>query len=208
MAEEISPKDAPEIGQRHYGERRAEVHQPVVTRKMQVSLPQCMVGFKDEPVPAGESRLRRSLIGDLAVRILCGDTSPLYAKLYEKRLLGRDFDVDYSLIPDGACAILGGESRDPAAVREELERETTRLAQEGIEPKLFRRMKNALYGMRLRMLDVPDLYARQEIASVFAGEHYLDFAGLFDTIHAEDVQEMFRRWAQPNRSTMSVVEPK
>ena len=53
-----------------------------------------------------------------------------------------------------------------------------------------------------------DLYARQEIASVFAGEHYLDFAGLFDTIHAEDVQEMFRRWAQPNRSTMSVVEPK
>lgn len=208
MAEEISPKDAPEIGQRHYGERRAEVHQPVVTRKMQVSLPQCMVGFKDEPVPAGESRLRRSLIGDLAVRILCGDTSPLYAKLYEKRLLGRDFDVDYSLIPDGACAILGGESRDPAAVREALERETTRLAQEGIEPKLFRRMKNALYGMRLRMLDVPDLYARQEIASVFAGEHYLDFAGLFDTIHAEDVQEMFRRWAQPNRSTMSVVEPK
>ena len=208
MAEEISPKDAPEIGQRHYGERRAEVHQPVVTRKMQVSLPQCMVGFKDEPVPTGESRLRRSLIGDLAVRILCGDTSPLYAKLYEKRLLGRDFDVDYSLIPDGACAILGGESRDPAAVREALERETARLAQEGIEPKLFRRMKNALYGMRLRMLDVPDLYARQEIASVFAGEHYLDFAGLFDTIHAEDVQEMFRRWAQPNRSTMSVVEPK
>ena len=208
MAEEISPQDAPEIGQRHYGERRAEVHQPVVTRKMQVSLPQCMVGFKDVPVPAGESRLRRSLIGDLAVRILCGDTSPLYAKLYEKRLLGRDFDVDYSLIPDGACAILGGESRDPAAVREALERETARLAQEGIEPKLFRRMKNALYGMRLRMLDVPDLYARQEIASVFAGEHYLDFAGLFDTIHAEDVQEMFRRWAQPNRSTMSVVEPK
>ena len=42
----------------------------------------------------------------------------------------------------------------------------------------------------------------------FAGEHYLNFAGLFDTIHAEDVQEMFRRWAQPNRSTMSVVEPK
>ena len=208
MAEEISPKDAPKIGQRHYGERRAEVHQPVVTRKMQVSLPQCMVGFKDEPVPSGESRLRRSLIGDLAVRILCGDTSPLYAKLYEKRLLGRDFDVDYSLIPDGACAILGGESRDPAAVREALEREAARLAQEGIEPKLFRRMKNALYGMRLRMLDVPDLYARQEIASVFAGEHYLDFAGLFDTIHAEDVQEMFRRWAQPNRSTMSVVEPK
>ena len=86
--------------------------------------------------------------------------------------------------------------------------EIRRLCAKHLSGRLHGRMKNALYGMRLRMLDVPDLYARQEIASVFAGEHYLDFAGLFDTIHAEDVQEMFRRWAQPNRSTMSVVEPK
>ncbi len=208
MAEQLSPKDAPEIGQRHYGERRAEVHQSVVTRKMQVSLPQMIAAFKDEPLHAGESRLRRSLIGDLAVRIVCGDTAPLYADLYEKRLIGRDFDVDYTIIPDGACAMFSGESRDPAAVREAVEREIARLAREGIEPGLFRRMKNALYGMRLRVLDVPDSYARQEITAIFAGEHYADFAAQFDTIGPEDVQAACIRWSQPNRSCMSVVEPK
>ena len=208
MAEQLSPGDAPAIGQRHYGERRTAVNESVVTRKMQVALPQVMVGFKDEPLRAGESRLRRSLIGDLAVRIVCGDTAPLYAELYEKRLIGRDFDVDYSIIPDGACAIFSGESRDPDAVRAAVEREVARLAKEGIEPALFTRMKNALYGMRLRVLDVPDSYARQEIAAIFAGEHYADFAAQFDTITPEDVQAAYVCWSQPERSCMSVVEPK
>ena len=208
MAAQFSPQDAPEIGERHYGTRREAVNELLVTRKMQVSQPQFLIGFKDDPVQPGESRLRRSLLGELAVRILCGDTSPLYAQLYEKRLIGRDFDVDYSLIPEGACAMLGGESRNPEAVRATIEKETVRLAHEGVKPDLFDRMKKALYGLHLRVLDVPEAYARQEVTALFAGEHYPDFAALFDTIGPDDVQAMFARWARRDRCTMSVVQPK
>lgn len=208
MAAQFSPQDAPEIGERHYGTRRESVNELLVTRKMQVSQPQFLIGFKDDPVQPGESRLRRSLLGELAVRILCGDTSPLYAQLYEKRLIGRDFDVDYSLIPEGACAMLGGESRNPEAVRATIEKETVRLAHEGVKPDLFDRMKKALYGLHLRVLDMPEAYARQEVTALFAGEHYPDFAALFDTIGPDDVQAMFARWARRDRCTMSVVQPK
>lgn len=208
MAAQFSPQDAPEIGERHYGTRREAVNELLVTRKMQVSQPQFSIGFKDDPVQPGESRLRRSLLGELAVRILCGDTAPLYAQLYEKRLIGRDFDTDYSLIPEGACAMLGGESRDPAAVRAAVEQEVARLAHEGVDPALFGRMKKAVYGLHLRVLDVPEAYARQEATALFAGEHYPDFAALFDTIGAGDVQAMFARWARRDRCTMSVIEPK
>ena len=142
------------------------------------------------------------------MRILCGDTSPLYAQLYEKRLIGRDFDVDYSLIPEGACAMLGGESRNPEAVRATIEKETVRLAHEGVKPDLFDRKKKALYGLHLRVLDVPEAYARQEVTALFAGEPYPDFAALFDTIGPDDVQAMFARWARRDRCTMSVVQPK
>ncbi|HIX89523.1 MAG TPA: insulinase family protein [Candidatus Agathobaculum pullicola] len=207
MAAQYSPADAPEIGQRHYGERRQAVSELTVTRRMLVSRPQFMLGFKDMPLEAGESRLRRSLLGELAVRILCGDTAPLYAELYEKRLIGRDFDTDYTLIPEGAMALLGGEGRDPEAVRAAIEGEVARLAREGVERPLFDRMKKALYGLRLRVLDVPEAYARQEAAALLAGEHYADFAALFDTIAPEDVQAVFARWAQRDRSSLSVVLP-
>lgn len=207
MAAQFSPAEAPEIGERHYGDRREAVNELTVERRMAVSRPQFLLGFKDTPLAAGESRLRRALLGELAVRILCGDTAPLYAELYGKRLISRDFDTDYMLFPEGAAAILGGESRDPEAAREAIERETARLAREGVEQALFDRMKNALYGLWLRVLDVPEAYARQQAAAMFAGEDYADFAALCDTISPQDVQAVYARWAQRDRSSMSVIRP-
>ena len=207
MAAQFSPAEAPEIGERHYGDRREAVNELTVERRMAVSRPQFLLGFKDTPLAAGESRLRRALLGELAVRILCGDTAPLYAELYGKRLIGRDFDTDYMLFPEGAAAILGGESRDAEAAREAIERETARLAREGVEQALFDRMKNALYGLWLRVLDVPEAYARQQAAAMFAGEDYADFAAMCDTISPQDVQAVYARWAQRDRSSMSVIRP-
>lgn len=207
MAAQFSPAEAPEIGQRHYGGRREAVNELTVERRMAVSRSQFLLGFKDTPLAAGESRLRRALLGELAVRILCGDTAPLYAELYGKRLIGRDFDTDYMLFPEGAAAILGGESRDPEAARAAIEAETARLAREGVEQALFDRMKKALYGLWLRVLDVPEAYARQQAAAMFAGEDYADFAAMCDTISPQDVQAVYARWAQRDRSSMSVIRP-
>ncbi len=207
MAAQFSPAEAPKIGERHYGDRREAVNELTVERRMAVSRPQFLLGFKDTPLAAGESRLRRALLGELAVRILCGDTAPLYAELYGKRLIGRDFDTDYMLFPEGAAAILGGESRDPETARAAIERETARLACEGVEQALFDRMKKALYGLWLRVLDVPEAYARQQAAAIFAGEDYADFAALCDTISPQDVQAVYARWAQRDRSSMSVIRP-
>lgn len=207
MAAQFSPQEASAVGERYYGSRSESVHELIVTRQMKVSQPQFLLGFKDTPLADGESRLRRGLVGELALRILCGDTAPLYASLYEQRLIGRDFSTDYTLIPQGAAAILGGESRDPEAVRAAVEAEVARLAHEGVDRDLFTRMKNAVYGLYLRVLDVPESYARQEVSAIFAGEHFLDFAALFDTISPVDVQQMFARWARRDRSSMSVIEP-
>lgn len=207
MAAQFSPAEAPEIGQRHYGDRREAVNELTVERRMAVSRPQFLLGFKDTPLTAGESRLRRALLGELAVRILCGDTAPLYAELYGKRLIGRDFDTDYMLFPEGAAAILGGESRDPEAARAAIEAEIARLAREGVEQALFDRMKKALYGLWLRVLDVPEAYARQQAAAMFADEDYADFAAMCDTISPQDVQAVYARWAQRDRSSMSVIRP-
>lgn len=207
MAKEFSPKESTEIGARYYGKRSETVYQSLVERKMQVSQPQFLLGFKDEPLREGESRMRRQIIGELATRILCGETSPLYGKLYEKRLINQYFEAEYSIIPEGAIALFGGESKDPEKARKEIEDEAKRLAREGVDKALFERMKKAAYGMRLRVLDQPEDYTRGEIEAIFSGEHYLDFAGLFDTIHADDIKTMFARWAMHDRSAMSVIKP-
>ncbi len=207
IAEANSSDESPEPCVRHYGERRGTVKESLVTRKMNVSRPQFYLGFKDEPPQNGESRLRREFLGDLAARILCGDTSDLYAELYGKQLIKSDFDVGYSVLPESAMVMLGGGSPDPNAVREAIEREVERLADEGVDETLFTRMKNSVYGLYLRVLESPESCGRREVSALFGGEHYMDFASLADMVSVSDVRKMYVRWARQGRSTMSVVEP-
>lgn len=208
IAEQYSPREAAHIASRDYGARRADVCQSEVVRTMAVSQPSFLLGFKDLPVQPGESRLRRQLLGELCCRILAGETSELYASLYAGRLINRHFTNSYNLHPGAACAMFGGDSRDPRAARAQIEAAVHKLAAEGVEPALFARMKRAAYGMTLRTLDQPDEICRCQCEAAFGGEDFPSFPDWYDTITPEDVQEMFTRWAQADRSAMAVVEPR
>ncbi len=208
IAEKYSPQEAAHIAARHYGTRRDEICQSECIHQMSVSQPTFLLGFKDIPLQPGESRLRRQLLGELCCRILAGETSPLYAALYEARLINRQFTNGYYLHPEAACAMFGGDSRDPRAAREQIETAVKKFAENGVDSALFTRMKRAAYGMTLRTLDQPDEICRCQCEAAFGGEDFPSFAELYDTISAQDVQQMFLRWAQPHRSSMSVVLPR
>lgn len=209
MAAVLTPSDAAApVVERQYGTRQNTVAHSVIAHRMAVSQPTFQLGFKDKPLEAGESRLRRQLVGDLAARILCGRTSPLFTELYEQGLVTRRFDSSYTLLPQGACAVCGGDSADPQTVRTRLEQAVQTYAAEGVPEELFTRMKKACYGLNVRVLDEPDDLCRSQVEAAFAGECYLDFAQVFETITAEDVQQMFVRWAQPDCTTLSVVWPR
>lgn len=208
IAEKYSPQEAAHIAARHYGTRRDEICQSECIHQMSVSQPTFLLGFKDIPLQPGESRLRRQLLGELCCRILAGETSPLYAALYEARLINRQFTNGYYLHPEAACVMFGGDSRDPRAAREQIETAVKKFAENGVDSALFTRMKRAAYGMTLRTLDQPDEICRCQCEAAFGGEDFPSFAELYDTISAQDVQQMFLRWAQPHRSSMSVVLPR
>lgn len=208
IAEKYSPQEAAHIAARHYGTRRDEICQSECIHQMSVSQPTFLLGFKDIPLQPGESRLRRQLLGELCCRILAGETSPLYAALYEARLINRQFTNGYYLHPEAACAMFGGDSRDPRAARRQIETAVKKFAENGVDSALFTRMKRAAYGMTLRTLDQPDEICRCQCEAAFGGEDFPSFAELYDTISAQDVQQMFLRWAQPHRSSMSVVLPR
>ncbi len=208
IAEKYSPQEAAHIAARHYGTRRDEICQSECIHRMSVSQPTFLLGFKDIPLQPGESRLRRQLLGELCCRILAGETSPLYAALYETRLINRQFTNGYYLHPEAACAMFGGDSRDPRTARRQIETAVKKFAENGVDSALFTRMKRAAYGMTLRTLDQPDEICRCQCEAAFGGEDFPSFAELYDTISAQDVRQMFIHWAQPHHSSMSVVLPR
>ena len=207
MARELTPKTSKQIAARHYGVRRDKVCAKEVVRSMQVSQPFFMLGVKDAPLTEGESMTRRNMIGELASRIVCGQTSPLFSELYERGLINRRFSTGYTLLPEAAVVEFAGESSDPRAVRDEIEKKIAELVQNGINENLFVRMRNAVYGTYVRLMDDPDEICRLQIEAGFHGENFGDFSELFETITIEDVCDMLKRWARPNCTSLSVIQP-
>ena len=171
---------------------------------MDVSAPTFALGFKSEP----DGSLRQQLVGDLAGQLLVGDSSPLYEKLYQEGLIDDRSWVSFSTNAETAHFVLGGESRDPARVTEEILSEAVRIAWNGLDDDLFRRVSRALYGVRVQALDSLSHLCLMQARGHFAGYQYLTFPEQSETITKQEVEELLRDSITGVRSCLSVVRPK
>ena len=210
IAREILPADSgAEPGRDHGGiePEQAAAHEAELA--MEVSTPIFQLGMKADPPPEdGEGRLRQALAGELACEALLGTSSPLYAALYEKGLLNKSFGYDYEDYPGCGFLCAGGESPDPRAVRDAVLAEAARIGREGIDSGLWQRLKKAAYGNRVRSLNSFETICIQLAITHFAGEEYLRFPEVYDSLEKEDIEAVIRRWVTPERTALSIVRPK
>ena len=208
IAKEILPNESlPQIDRDYGGEEDSNAACGEKELTMEVSTPIFQLGFKCDPVQRGEAWLQRELTGELACEALLGSSSPLYAKLYSQGLINKNFGYGFELYPGCALMVAGGESRDPRAVRDAVLAEGERLAQEGIDPDLFQRLKKGVYGAKVRGLNSFEFTCISMAQSHFAGVDYFRFPELFDGITKETVEDGIRRWVIAQRCGLAVVRP-
>ena len=209
IAREILPKTAGSIAQKDYGSQEPEgAFQSLVEERLAVSGPIFQLGYKGDAPERGEAGLRQQLLGELACEVLLGNSTPLYARLYQEGLINRNFSYGYDSVPGCAFLAAGGESRDPEAVRAAVEAETRRIEAEGVDPELWERVKKGAYGWRVRSLNSFETLCVNQAQNFFAGREYLRFADLFADIRKEDVEALIARWVTPARTSLSVIRPK
>lgn len=209
IAEKILPPEGGAPIERDYGPGEAkEAFQPRAELEMAVSTPIFLIGYKNDPSPRGPEYLRRELTARLACEALFGESSPLYARLYEKGLINRNFGGDFEAMEGCAFVAVGGESRDPDAVREEIQKETLRIGREGLSGELYERLKRAAFGNRLRELNSFDLTCVRMAEAHFHGADYFEFPEIFDGIARADVERYIAENIVPARTAISVVLPK
>ena len=209
IAREILPKTAGPIAQKDYGPQEPEgAFQSLVEERLAVSGPIFQLGYKGDAPERGEAGLRQQMLGELACEVLLGNSTPLYARLYQEGLINRNFSYGYDSVPGCAFLAAGGESRDPEAVRAAVEAEARRIEAEGVDPGLWDRVKKGVYGWRVRSLNSFETLCVNQAQNFFAGREYLRFADLFADIRKEDVEALIARWVTPARTSLSVIRPK
>ena len=136
-------------------ERRTEKPAPPRKKKdklaMAVGSPLFAIGCR-LPVLTGPALLRRRLVAETAVRMLAGESSPTYRKLYEAGLIDSTFDWRVSDLAGETVLTFTGRGRDPGAVLQTLAESAAKLAANPDEGA-FRRAVRAGVGNSLRELN-------------------------------------------------------
>ncbi len=176
-------------------------------RSMEVSMPAFALGFKTEPVPLGPDSMRQEIVGDLAAEVLVGESSPLYKKLYEKNLIDSGFSVGYEGLKGASMVTISGDSMDPDAVAEAILQEADRFYRDGMDERLFERLKRSALGRRIRNLDSFSSICYRMCADYFEKSECFDFLLRFREADLEQTAALLRRTVCEDRLTMAVIRP-
>ena len=112
--------------------------------------------------------------------------------------------MDY---PGCAFLVAGGESRNPEAVRDAILQEAARLAEEGLDDGLFRRLKKAAYGTFVRSLNSFENLCVEQAQAYFEEQDPWTFPEIYDSMTRQDAEDFLRTWFQPEQTTLTVIRP-
>lgn len=209
MAEEILPKEAGAAAERDYGEEEDKaVAAAEAVKEMEISLPNFLLGFKCDATGNGEEQVRLAMLGELAVDILVGESSPLFTELYTSGLINNSFGGGYDSLPGLAMVYLGGESRDPHTVRDAVLREAQRVVAEGVDEQRFQKLLRGNFGETLRGFNDFETIAIALTEGYFRGYDAFRFPELYKSITAEDVRAFIGEYLTEERMSLSLIMPK
>ena len=176
-----------------------------VEQKLAVSMPIFCLGFKQK-ISSPYRRLKSKICVNMLLEIICGDASPLYARLMNEGLINDDFDCEYFTGNGYAAVIFEGESKDPQRIKNEIIAEIERLRLEGIDKKLFSAVKCGMYGNAVRKFNSVEGLAMKLTECAICEYDLFEEIKLLKTVSYDDVLKRLDVFDCEN-SVLSVINP-
>jgi len=197
----------PEI-KRIFADEPAKLCRDYAEQALAVSMPMFQMGFKDlNPETKGVTGLKKEVAIKLLQEMILGRSSGFYNKLYEEGLLNSSFDFDYTNEENYAFSMVGGESRDPGAVKGRFVEELAAIARNGLDSADYERIKRALQGRFVRQFNSVERISHSFISVYFKNVNIFDYLSVYDKITFEYADEIFREHFNPENLAMSVIKP-
>lgn len=199
----LKPVDG-KMAQRKVIDEPEEVIDNYIEEKLSVATPQFMFGFK-ESWDTPERTTKEEISMEILLDMISGQSSELYKRLFDGKLINNSFGFEYFTGFGYSCVLFAGESNDPKKVAEEIVGEIGKFRETGFDETAFERTKKKLYGrMIMGMNDIEGL-ANNMAVSYFAGEDVFTDFEIFKTVTLDDVNDIFKKTLDENRSVLSVI---
>lgn len=206
VADRILKPQQGKMAQRKLIDEPKDVISDYCEESLSVATPQFMLGFKehwDNPERTAKEEITMEILMDM----LSGQSSELYRRLFDAKLINSSFGAEYFTGFGYACVLFAGESSDPKKVSEEIKKEIRAFRENGIDEKVFERTKKKLYGKMIMGMNDVDNLANNMVVSYFADETIFTDFEVYKTVTVEDIKEMLNRTLNENYSVLSVINP-
>lgn len=208
IAQEVLPKEKGSKPHADFGkEDEGEPEVKYVEVEMEVSAPQFLIGARVTPAQNGKELMRQKLVGQLALRLLCGRASQFYTGLYDEGLLSRDYGYETDYTAGIATTMVEGESRDPGRVLDELKAQAQCVIDSGFDADAFERAKRASYGARLRALEDFGGVCVSVAECSFEDYDAFDTFEALEGVSKSECEDFVKTYLRPEYFVMSVVKP-
>lgn len=203
----LQPKEKIQIEWRGAEEPRS-IAASRTEQSLEVSVPLFQIGFKG---PAGNmlTNLVNQICDEVLMEIICGESSPLYRRLYDAGAINSTFEYEVLAGRDYLTVMFGGESREPDRVYSELCDEIRRVMREGIDPEAFARCKKAAYGRYIGMFSRVEAVAGLLVLTHFCGmSNMYDLLKIVGGLTIEQLEVRLMEDFDPQYGALSVVSPR
>ncbi|PSA91729.1 peptidase M16 [Bacillus atrophaeus] len=199
--------DQPDIKRNEVKEQEA-VFQKEREIKMNVQGPKCLVGLKEKnPYRSGKELLKHELVMNLMLETLFGKSSANYGSLYEKGYIDETFSFDYTAEHGFGFASIGGDTKEPDKLAEEISGILLHAADSLTAEKIELARKKKI-GSFLKAMNSPEYIANQFTRYAFLDMSLFDVVTVLEQITLEDVKQAIQEEIDADRITVCKVVPK
>ncbi len=201
---------------RFYGDETEDVANKRMEKKMDVSVPMFMMGFKDmsnkDKLEAGmPSEVNNTIKYDVAMQILLelisGESTKLHEELYTSGMITKPVYGEFSSEEDYAFSAISGESKVPDEVVEKVKGRITELKENGLDEEEFSRIKKMLYGRFVRGFEDVSSIANMFISDYFRGVNAAMYVEAYKAIDKSYVESVLNKHFDFDKMAVSIIMP-
>ena len=172
-----------------------------------VAVPLFNIGFKGSAPANGEEMIKNLVLNEILMEIICGESSELYRKLYDKGLINSTFAYEVLGGRDYMVPIYTGESRNADEVYKEINTAIQTLRDKGIDQASFERCKRSNYGRYIGMYGRVEAVAGLMLMCHFAGVDMYTLPDIVANATLEELEARLKNDFDTSKSALSVIKP-
>ena len=189
-------------------EEPASVRDREVRKRLDVSQPRLLLGFKDTHTGlSGRELLRKDVEIAFAIELVFGRSSEFYQGCYESGVIDGSFSASYTGERDHGYSVVGGETESPERLRAEVLAALARVRKQGFAEEDFRRIKNKATGKFLRNFNSLEFIASSFIQGYFLDIDLFEFLPTVEAVTPDDVRARLESHFSEDLTAASIIEP-